>query len=226
VNVDAGLAIDIAGNTNTASNQNKQILSLAGNATIDLGDTEGVSNGQLINGIQLGDKWYYFWDKSDNGETDFSVTDDKFTSSDLSDIFNENIDGQTEDALTQVGVLNKTDNTFRYANINDVLVALPTYGGTLATNPNGTAGEQDRYISGTEASESNGSITYSDLLGIWDNYNGDSTATNTSGAPSGWGTRIWSATPSTSGHLYVGLDNGFIYDSADNFQAYVVLQVF
>ena len=37
--------------------------------------------------------------------------------------------------------------------------------------------------------------------------------TGVAGVPSGWNNNdYWSSTPSPSGHAYVGLDDGYVYD--------------
>jgi hypothetical protein len=67
--------------------------------------------------------------------------------------------------------------------------------------------------------------TYNDLLAIWDAHNGSGKSTGDSGVPAGWqADDYWSATPSASGHAYVYLNDGYVYDNTSSFN-YVALQV-
>lgn len=69
--------------------------------------------------------------------------------------------------------------------------------------------------------------TYNDLLAIWDGYNGTGMDNLTNGTPSGWlANYYWSATPSSIGHTYLNLGNGFVSGNVDAASAvWVALQV-
>ena len=140
----------------------------------------------------------------------------------LDTIFNRNSAGA-------IGSGDTTD-TYRYANLANWDVALPTVGGgNIGQNQPGTA------IGFTTASNGSNAVnaTYNDLLAVWDAYNGTGTGTNSYGVPPGWYAGdwgYWSATASASLHAYVKLltgvvnTDGFWADETDG--AYVMLQVF
>ena len=204
-------ATDVTGNYTT---QNVAIgvtdvasESLAGQSVIDLG-----SYGKLIAGVQVEGKWYYYWDRSGDGT---SAGVDYTTHDVLDGIFKYDINGNLDTD-------SNTDNTYRYATLNGVKVALPTYGGVnaIATDTGFKAGTA---VSNNTTTDN---PTYNDLLAIWDSYNGATTGTYMAGAPSGWHANIyWSATPSTSGHANVNLNNGNVNDNNDTNNKYVALQV-
>ncbi|TXT24292.1 MAG: fg-gap repeat-containing protein, partial [Gallionellaceae bacterium] len=112
------------------------------------------------------------------------------------------------------------------ATLNGVQLALPTANGGAAY-PNGIeAFQPGTAIDNNPAGETN--PAYSDLLAIWDGYNGTGTGTAINGTPSGWAPNYyWSATPSTNGHALVSLSSGYVRDfgDSDNFSNYVALQV-
>jgi hypothetical protein len=191
---------------------------------IDLG-----SYGKLIAPVQVdGGKWYYFWDLSGDGTSvntgPLNGGADYTTHDVLDGIFNQDINGV-------VGGGGNTSDTYRYATINGVHLALPTVGGV--TSPPYGSGGIDNYQPGTavgSASAANGSnavnATYDDLLAVWDAYNGTGTGTGATGTPSGWqASSYWSATSSASGHAGVYLDFGGVLDYYDSLTSYVALQV-
>jgi len=189
-------------------------------AVIDLG-----AYGKLIAPVQVDNgKVYYYWDRNGDGLANFNGGADQTNPDVLDAIFNQDINGV-------VGGSGNTNETYRYATINGIRLALPTVGGVtpapfgaagitpLGGNgssyfPLGTAVGGSPAESGSNASNS----TYNDLLAIWDAYNGTSTTqTGTYGVPSDWSWWSYaSATPSTSGHAYVTLGNGVVYDGVDN----------
>jgi hypothetical protein len=126
---------------------------------------------------------------------------DYTTRADLNAIFNENLSSQSVGATT-------TD-TYRYATLNNVKLALPTSGVTpLAT------GDKNGTLVGS-VTAANGSLAvnpaYDDLLAIWDAYNGTGTATQTNGTPTGWANAsYWSSNTLTSSNYNVAnvLTNG------------------
>ena len=105
--------------------------SLAGQSVIDLGSTYG----KLIAPVQVEGKWYYHWDRSGDGTSDNATAAgqtpinggvDWTTHVVLDDIFKYDING----IINPVAGTDTTD-TFRYATLNGVKVALPTYGAWL-----------------------------------------------------------------------------------------------
>jgi VCBS repeat-containing protein len=199
--------------------------SLAGQSVIDLG-----SYGKLIAPVQVdGGKWYYHWDRSGDGtsaDTGSLNGGLDFTTHDVLDgIFNQDINGV-------VGGGGNTSDTYRYATINGVHLALPTVGG-VTSSPYG-AGGIGNYQPGTtvgSATRANGSnadnVTYNDLLAVWDAYNGTGTGVSyANGTPSGWQAYTYlSATSSASGHALFYLYLGYVSDYADGNTSYVALQV-
>jgi methionine-rich copper-binding protein CopC len=194
------------------------VESLAGQSVIDLG-----SYGKLIRPVQVdGGKWYYHWDRSgdgtsaDTGSLNGGV--DYTTHAVLDGIFKYDVNGVLN---TAVGT--KTTDTYRYATINGVHLALPTLGGNGINlfQPGTTVG------SATPAVGSNAvNATYNDLLAVWDAYNGTGTNTLSDGTPPGWqaGT-YWSATALASGHVYFDINNGHVIDYDPFFDDYVALEV-
>ncbi|TAN48319.1 MAG: hypothetical protein EPN21_15225 [Methylococcaceae bacterium] len=195
--------------------------SQAGQAMIDL----GAEYGKLIKPVYVDGHWYYYWDRNGNGVSGYDDTPgagysnstDTTTHDVLDDLFIQDVNGAT-------GGSGNTDNTYRYATLNGVKVALPTQG-------DGKTGISSYYyapgtaIDNNPAGETN--AAYNDLLAIWDAYNGTGTGTDTNGTPSGWFDPdfYWSATPSASGHAFVTLDSGFVYDYYDYYDTFVALEV-
>ena len=154
----------------------------------------GSGNGQLIAPVQVdGGKWYYYWDRDGSGSAnnaDYFASSGNYTFSQLFAVFKEDVNGV-------VGA--STNNTYRYATLNGVRVALPTIGGgnSLPFGPNGIESLQPN--TSVVLNEINNA--YDDLLAIWDAY----AAWNNSyysgyygwnGAPPGWsGDSYISATP-------------------------------
>ncbi len=199
---------------------------VAGQSVIDLG-----SYGKLIAPVQVdGGNWFYHWDRSGDGTSRLNNTGslnggvDNATHDVLDGIFNQDINGNT-------GGGGNTDNTYRYATLNGVHLALPTAGGQSA--PPYGAGGINTYQPGTSVGSSPASAgsnvvnnTYNDYLAVWDAYNGAGTSINIDGAPAGWQpSSYWSATPSASGHAFVCLGNGLVYDAYDAYAYFVALQV-
>jgi len=162
-----------------------------------------------------GGQWFYYWDRSGNGTSANSGTLNggvDYTTHDVLDgIFNQNISGV-------VGGGGNTTDTYRYATLNGVHLALPTAGGVgISLFQPSTA------ISGSAAN-----AAYNDLLAVWDANNGTGAGDNgVDGTPSGWqATSFWSATPSASGHAGVLMNCGYVFDLPDNgVVSFVALQV-
>ncbi len=227
----SGVVQDLAGNAyagiNNATALDFTVQSsggVAGQSVIDLG-----SYGKLIAPVQVdGGKWYYFWDRSGDGTSantgSLNSGLDLITHDVLDGIFNQDINGV-------VGGGGNTSDTYRYATINGVHLALPTAGGV--TSPPYGAGGLGSFQPGTavgSATAANGSnavnATYDDLLAVWDAYNGTGAGVSfADGTPSGWlANHYWSATPSASGHAYVALTFGGVFD-VNAYVNYVALQV-
>ena len=191
-----------------------------GQAVIPLGTA-----GNLIKPVQVEGKWYYFWDRSGDG-TSAGVD---YTTHDVLDLtFKYAGDFTTINPTYAVGnaAADDTTDTYRFATINGVNLALPTANGGVAY-PQGI----NAYQNGTSYTDAglttNGTTSsFNDLLAVWDAYNGSGTGTGINGTPAGWQASLyWSATPSASGHAVVGLSNGSVYDGIDYNTVYVALQV-
>ena len=212
VTADTVYNITVNAHDSVGSTAQAVAITVKDNSPIDLG-----TQGKLINPVVVdGGQVYYVWDRNGNGA---HGSGDSFNHNELDTIFKY-------DALGNLNPGADTTNTYRYATLNGVQVALPVYGSTV--NGSGLANDFG-YQSGT-AIDNNpvGEVnpTYDGLLAIWDAYNGVGTGTGTSGVPSGWGNiNYWSATPSSNGHANVHLLNGYVYDSIDNGINYVALQV-
>jgi hypothetical protein len=205
------LAANAANSFSNAATLNvTQAASQAGLSVIDLG-----GSGKLIAPVQVEGKWYYHWDRSGDG------------TSNLADIVNHDVlDGVfTQDINRNVGGGGNTTETYRYATINGVRVALPTYG--AGVDGSGKATPTGVNKAGTAVfNTTTDNPTYNDLLAIWDAHNGSGTSTGVPGAPAGWQANYyWSATPSASGHASVDLNIGLVYDNSDTGTGYVALQV-
>jgi hypothetical protein len=207
---------DAAGNLSAASTNSVSVsVSLAGQAIISL----GTGNGQLIAPVQVEGKWFYVWDRNNDGVHNGSAVTGAYAG-----VF----DYTTMDKLEQTffgssagAVITESNRTFT---IGGVSVALPTAGTSLinASMP-GTAWSNATPGWNTDPTSN---ATYNDLAAIWDAFNGTGTGTGGSGAPAGWATtRSWSATPSASGHASVTLSIGTVNDNTETNNNYVALQV-
>ena len=216
VGVLAGAVFDAAGNTNVGTISAPQayapaVTSHAGDATIDLG-----AYGNLIAPVQVEGNWYYFWDRSGDGTSSDSGTLNgglDYTTHDvLNTIFSQDINGVT-------GGGGSTTDTYRYATLNSVHLALPTVG--LAGNSSGAIPVGTAVDNGAQTN-----TRYDDLLAVWDANNGSGTGTNLNGTPVGWQeSTYWSASLGTLGHTFVDITIGN-YDSVyDRYNGYVALQV-
>ena len=122
----------------------------------------GSGNGQLIAPVQVdGGKWYYYWDRDGSGsanDADMYTSSGNYTFSQLFAVFKEDVNGV-------VGA--STNNTYRYATLNGVRLALPTIGGSdsLPYGPNGFGSQPNTSVVLNEVNSA-----YDDLLAIWDAY--------------------------------------------------------
>jgi hypothetical protein len=248
VDVAAGAATDTAGNLSTIATQNSQAYIAP---VIDLGDY-----GKLIAPVQIdGGQWFYYWDRSGDGtNADIGSLNggvDSTTHDVLDGLFNHDINGTANTTVLNADGAYGTTDTYRYATLNGVHLALPAYGWQL--NSGGTnvdagitfSNESSFASTGTAVGDavtpSNGSnatnAVYNDLLAIWDAYNGTgNTQAVSNGVPTSWASGIyWSATmtgasgdtseTSTPGHALLGLNTGYLYGYADTTAHYVALQV-
>jgi hypothetical protein len=219
---------DLTGNVSAP----KAYLPGAGDAVIDLGvDKNGADYGQLIAPVQVdGGKWFYHWDLSRDGTgSDIDSNGkaaDHFLGWALNDIFNKDVNGVQGPG---------TSETYRYATLNDVHLALPTMGlkdDVVATftnygNANGPMSvatlsgvsyesslQAGTVIGSLNPSEGDNTINplYNDLLAIWDAHNGNASTDIWRYIDS------WNGAPFTSG-VPVGWSNQ-PYTSASN--SYVV----
>jgi hypothetical protein len=151
-------------------------------ATIDLG-----SLGQLIAPVQVEGKWYYHWDRNGDGtsagDTYNKTPGSSYPLSEIYGLFKQDINGVA-------GAI--TNETYRYAVINGVKLALPELGANLSGVNGGGYRAPGTSISGTQDTNN----TYDGLFAIWDAHNGGQAGTGMSGMPPGWITESYvSATP-------------------------------
>lgn len=209
--------------TLTIKNDDAAPASAQAKSVIDLGPDYG----KLIAPVNVDGHLYYYWDRSGDGTSEnkkgagYNNTVDRIDHDTLDRLFIEDINGQT-------GSNGNTDNTYRYATINGVHVALPTCGNgsDMVNSAYYTVGTT---VGGSPTSSGSAAInsTYDDLLAIWDAYNGVGTGTKSNGTPPGWldNTYYWSATPSTTGHTIVQISGGFVALGKDSYTDYVALEV-
>ena len=215
------IATDAAGNATTqavAITVTDVVESLAGQSVIDLG-----SYGKLIAPVQVEGAWYYYWDRSGDGSSANTGSLNggvDYTSHDVLDgRFTQDINGVT-------GGAGNTTDTYRYATLNGVHLALPTANGGVAYPRVIGAYQLGTTYTDAGATTNSTASSFNELLAIWDAYNGTGTGVNISGTPSGWQAgSYWSATPSASGHAHVNLNIGNVTDFNDLFNSYVALQV-
>ncbi len=186
----------------------------AGDAVINLG-----TSGKLIAPVQVEGKWYYYWDRSGNGE---SGGGDLIDHDALDTIFNLDINGNT-----RPNDVTETNDSYRYALINGVLVGLPTANGGM-TIPQGisTSGVFQNGTAASQVGVTNNS-SYDGMLALWDIVGGSATSTNINGTPTNWvyGNYATSTPSGTGRHIDVNL-NGMVTDRADaSFSYYVALEV-
>jgi hypothetical protein len=171
--------------------------------------------GKLIQPVQVDGHTYYFWDVSGDRTSvniqgaGYANSQDYVTHDWLDTIFQQDVNGRVEgeNGAPVMGTDGKTDNTYRFATINGVKLALPTVGDG-STQIDSNYGSRD----GTAVSGTASNPTYDDYLAIWDAYNGTGTGTGMNGTPPGWGglAYYWSATPSASGHALIYLYDGHV----------------
>jgi len=183
----------------------------AGQAVIDLG-----SYGKLIAPVQVNGHWYYFWDRSGDG-TSYNAGSlnngiDYCSHYTLDSIFTQDIHG-----IQNPGT--GTTNTFRYATLNGIRVALPTIGDGSILLPQSTYHLADNQ-------------NYTDLAAIWDTYYSDyQTETRPPDWPTDYfflGDRVgyWVATQSPSlNPAAIHLSTGYVEEEGRQEVHLVVLEV-
>ena len=216
-----------------------------GQAVIDL----GAQYGKLIHPVQVdGGHWFYFWDVSGDGTSADKkgagyanicdcVTLDwldqiqnltYMTDDWLDQIFQQDVNGRIEGENGAPVVYNDgdTDNTYRFATLNGVKLALPTIGDGSDFIHYDFDYDYGGYRPGSRVTGNTANSAYDDYLAIWDAYNGTGTGTGMDGTPGGWFDNVsyWSATPSASGHALIDLDSGYVTDVIDSY-VYVAVEV-
>ncbi len=214
LDITAGFAKDFAGTLRPTDAKANATLSVsafaAGDAVIDLG-----LGGQLIKPVQVdGGKFYYFWDRSGDG---IANLEDATSHNSLDSNFTLNTDGA-------VGTVGETDNTFRFADVLGVKVALPTLGAAA----NATGVQNGTVVGSVDASIGSNlnNPTYDDMMAIWDAYNGQ--GGNVAGVPPGWMAGNYaSATPAALLHAGLNLSTGTVDNDnpEDSINLFVALQV-
>lgn len=216
IDVAAGAAVDSAGNPNPVAPQYAQAyepppLPPRG-SVIDLG-----VYGKLIHPVKVDGNWYYAWDMNGDGDHN-SVVDTTGRWSQSGAVVNSSgtgyrydeashdlLDGIfTQDANGIVGGNGNTNDTFRYATLNGIRVALPTLG-SLTPPVSGQQSYPGTSVDNNPIGEAN--VTYNDLLAIWDGHNGSGVVTGVNAHITGWSEdTYWSATPHGGNHalLYFG----------------------
>ncbi len=193
-----------------------------GQAVIDLGKDYG----KLIKPVQVdGGHWFYYWDRSGDGTNagtqgaGYANDRDWVDHNWLDTLFQQDVNGRVEgeNGAPVVGTDGDTDNTYRYATLNGVKLALPTVG------DGSTRIDSYSYRPGTAVSGTANNPTYDDSLAIWDAYNGTGTGMRMDGTPPGWDdvSSYWSATPGASDHAGINLVTGFV-DLASDFSGFHV----
>jgi hypothetical protein len=220
LDIAAGFFRDVAGNTATAALSNASLVH-TGQAVIDL-----VSYGKLIAPVQVEGQWYYYWDRSGDGTVADTGTrnggTDMVTHATLDSLFYRDSSGLASSVAVAA---RDTTDTYRYATLNNVAVALPMANQGLGTNLNGT-----EYSDAGATTNGTSSNSYDSLLAVWDAYNGTGTGTGADGTPPGWfsgNVEYWSASPGTSAdtHVAVQLASGAVASTSDTTLAYVALVV-
>nr|MCE2679896.1 cadherin repeat domain-containing protein [Burkholderiales bacterium] len=208
------VATDLAGNASTTAvaitvTNVSEYGSPAGDSVIDLG-----SYGKLIHPVQVEGKWYYYWDLSGNGTNEdkgeLNGGTDRTNGWFLDHTFKYASDFTTVDPYVDIQHPESTNHTYRYAILNGVKLALPTYGGPVDANDRLTSA--GHLVPTAVSSGTVNNSTYNDLAAIWDAFNGSSTTDNTDGLPTGWADNAYylSATElnGRGTHAAVGLGTG------------------
>lgn len=207
IDMQAGFAVDGAGNVGTSSLNNAELVE-----GIDLG-----TYGNLIHPVMVEGRTYYFWDISGDGIANAA----------------DEVTIAWVESLAGIGNITESNRTWI---MNGVTVRLPTYGSTVdgsaaaidAGYQSGSAATNTPYFQTTLNSNDASYGNYDDLLAIWDQFN-DTPGTGGNGTPPGWsGSDYLSATlvPSSAGqHAVVHMDNGYAVYNTGSFNDNVALEV-
>jgi hypothetical protein len=202
LDITAGFAKDTSGNAATTDAVVNGGLFHTGQSVIDLG-----SYGKLIAPVQVEGAWYYYWDSSGDGTSNYA-------------------DERSQDWLD--GVFPST-----HATLNGVRVALP-YGNGGDPYP---GSEPGNYYNGTSFVDagvtSNGTTsTFNGLMAIWDAFNGVGTGQGLAGTPTGWAADYYWVADAPYCHDAVCLSDGYVDSytcgswSLGGYGNFVALQVF
>lgn len=152
--------------------------------------------GQLTAPVLVEGHWYYNWDMNGSSNT-LNGGSNLTTQQNLASIFKYDINGNVNPGAD-------ISEVYRYATLNGVQVALPTVNGgqtfTTTNNPGTSATGESNTI--------NANTRYSDLLAVWDAFNGTGTTAGSSATVTGWGLALWAAQTSGSYSYSVGLNSG------------------
>jgi VCBS repeat-containing protein len=216
--------------TDASGNAAQQAVAITVTDAVDIGQSviSLGSMGSLTSPITVDGRTYYYWN---TGKSLENMTYDKL----LDGLFKYDINGgQNPD------VFGPTE-TYRFAHINGVKVALPTAG--VQTDENGFVAYRGAATNvGTSIDSGNVHNTkYSDVLAVWDAYNGAGTVYNIDGRfwnPSAASNvrYYWTATPTkedgvVSGgfsggkHALVDMQTGNVASHADNGNFHVMVEV-
>jgi hypothetical protein len=220
----AMISVAVHGNSNFSWDHTQLELEitpepLAGQSVIDLG-----SYGQLIAPVQVEGNWYYHWDRDDDGTSagdTYNRDAGTYLLSEVYNLFKQDINGVAGAA---------TDETYRYAVINGVKLALPELGAAISNNLDGTSANNPQATNSA----------YDGLAAIWDAHNGSqqgsylgqglngsTTSSNgyDSGVPPGWLNDTYvSATPQDGEYAFLRIYDGLVGPHA-NWGMNVALQV-
>jgi hypothetical protein len=196
-----------------------------GQSVIDLG-----SFGKLILPVEVEGKTYYYWDRSgdgtisNGGQLNAGVdTVDVPSQAAVNGLFKF-----ASDFTTQNSGSNPTD-TFRFATLNGVRVALPTFDGEDTSN-----GSIGYALTTQQTQHADGSVNnpvHDDMLAIWDAFNGVRTgsASDSASRALGWAVDNYYLTATTAdngANLMVHMNPGYVYSTGVNAPAYsIALQV-
>jgi len=218
-----------------------RLFSAKGQSVIDLGSQYG----KLINPVTVdGGRVYYYWDVSGDGTqaniqgAGYANSRDDVTHDWLDQLFQQDVNGRVEgeNGAPVVYQDGDTDNTYRYATINGVKLALPTVGYGLDGVNDSLPGYESGLPSSTAVQGTAVNNTYDDYLAIWDAYNGTKIAgyfdrifEDNDGTPPGWDDDdyYWSATIATNGHALISLNEGGVegFFGVDRTFNYVAVEV-
>jgi hypothetical protein len=204
--------------TDAAGNSTDKAVQISVTNTVNIFSDAALANslGKLINPVTVdGGSTYYFWDRSGDGT---ATSADATTHDVLDGLFNYDVNGTVNSTSMNVDLDYGTTDIYRYATLYtdsgaQIALALPTVNGAGVDAPDGLETQQTGTSIGNGSDDANS--TFSDLLAIWDAYNGTA-ADSASGTPSGWmPNAYWSATESTDGHVRVSFNNATPSDTFD-----------